>query len=402
MIKGKIIQKKGKYYNLTELGIRALHLIESYESDKLGEWDESYEKELDKERIDPSLVKPKLFLKKIELRKVERPKGLPPAIRTIPLVIGNSSEGMENNDFLFLPEPIDDELNPKLWIKSYINPLNNLLRVEKTKKWLEDRMLKLAYGTRGIRDYCILDSSLAVPPLKSMFNALSTSLKVRGKAGFFAKTGMGKSRLILYFSHWWLREYKTNILLIDNPKDLTEFDWEKLYNILSENISYESVTPRWMLIIEDLHLTPFQNLEYIRKIVSNSSPETWTSLIAFTEIPSKKILDKKALEIINSIKNETIPPNITNEINLNEIWIKWRPYFHEWIQWVALDVLFNQVPLKNQKWKDFDLDKYSSPWSFVVSLGFLGSSLENLQSSLTDNLFPLILYVLIATIFILR
>jgi hypothetical protein len=113
-------------------------------------------------------------------------------------------------------------------------------------------------------------------------------------------------------------------------------------------------------------------------------------------------LDSKIDNNIGLIKENVIPLEISSKVNLDEVWLDWRLYFHEWVQWVALDILIQQVPWKNQSWKDHDIDKYSSPWSFVVSLGFLKSALENLQSSVTDNIFPLTLYSLLAMVYILK
>ncbi|MHA2103333.1 MAG: DUF7347 domain-containing protein [Candidatus Hodarchaeales archaeon] len=400
LINGNIIEKKNKNYNLTEFGLRALHFIETYESGKLIEWDE--DEDIDIKELEVSTIKKEIIEPDLEISRLSRPKGLPPAVRTIPLITGENIEKIGENFTLPLPEPIEDEMNSKTWIKQFIKPYKDLFTNAESNNWLQSRMLKLAYGTRGIRDYCILDSSLAVPPMKSFFDILSHTLESRGKAGFFAKTGMGKSRLILYLAHWWLKKNKTQVLLIDNPRDLIGSEWEKLISILSDNLSEGRGTPSWLLIIEDVHLTPHENFEFIRKIVSNSNPETWVTLIAFTEIPSKKVLDSKIDQTISLIKEDVIPLEISSKVNLDEVWLDWRLYFHEWVQWVALDILIQQIPWKDQNWKNFDLDKYSSPWSFVVSLGFLKSALENLQSSVTDNIFPLTLYSLLAMVYILK
>ncbi|OLS22375.1 MAG: hypothetical protein HeimC3_31170 [Candidatus Heimdallarchaeota archaeon LC_3] len=397
LLEGNVIEKQHKSYNLTEFGFRALSFIEAFESGKSVE-EEPFTDDLDEvEQIEEMLdAKHVITIEQI------RPKGLPPAVRTIPFLIGDTSINLNQKISLSLPPPVELDLTPKKWIKDYIQPIKKLFKHKDTQKWLESRMLKLAYGTRGLRDYCILDSSLAVPPLKSLFEPLSQILITRGKAGLFAKTGMGKSRLILYLTHWWLTNHGSQVLLIDNPKDLTTQEWEQTYGVLSDNISADSGKSGWLLIIEDVHLTPKENLEMIRKFVSNSGPATWSILIAFTEIDEDKFIAKENLSIISSIKKDVIPLEMSHNFNLSNSWLEWRPFFHEWIQWVALDILLDYVPWKNQNWNKIVIDRFNSPWSFVVSLGFLKTALENLQSSITDNTFPITLYSLLSILFILR
>ncbi|MFW9930322.1 MAG: hypothetical protein ACFFD1_13080 [Candidatus Thorarchaeota archaeon] len=405
LIKGNIVERNefDRKYNLTEFGLKNLSFIEAYQSGQLFSNEETLEEEAYEEekkvgKIEHLEQTTSVFIPKIPTE--ERSKNLPPGVRTIPFMMGKHANSVEDS-MLSIPKPIKTNISPKKWINEFISPLKPIIDNKKSILWLEERMLKLAYGTRGLHDFSLMDSSFSVPPLESFFNTITNDLISRGKSGLFAKTGMGKSRLLLYLANWWMSNYDSSVLLIDNPKNLDIHEWEKLHSILSESASSETEN-KWLLIIDDVHLTDQNCLEYLRRIISNSGQDTWSSLIAYTEIQERKYQNKKFEETIEEIKREILPVETIKYLDLSEIWPSWRPYFHEWIQWVGLDVLNDYIPWKSQNWNEISLQSYSSPWSFVVSLGFLKSALDSLQRRLTDNIFPLTLYSLLAILFILR
>ena len=109
---------------------------------------------------------------------------------------------MDENYNFSLPEPIDLALSPVDWINQFRNQFNEIISDQRGKNWLENRCLKLVYGTRGLSDFGLMDATFAVPPLASTHLHLKDLLQTRGKAGLFAPTGMGKSRIMLYIAHF--------------------------------------------------------------------------------------------------------------------------------------------------------------------------------------------------------
>ncbi|MHA2365724.1 MAG: DUF7347 domain-containing protein [Candidatus Hodarchaeales archaeon] len=408
LIKTNIILKKDKSYQLTVFGLKALHFIEAFESDEF-----TVNESFDIEKLDHEDVhvahKEIIRLDQIEksIFLPERPIGLPPSVRSFNLFVGKNASLMEKKYYLPLPNPLELNENPRSWIKKFIKPLNQLIEDKNAVKWLEDRFLKLAFGTRGLQDYGLMDASLAVPPLKTTINPLKDTLKNRGKAGLFATTGMGKSRILLYLASWWIRTFETQVVFIENPKDMSEKDWDVLLDILSRNISGSRDNPRWLVIVEDVHLIELKKMDLLKRVIAGAGTQSWSILIAFTETTHNwgslsPLNGQEPVSSIQILKNEFQPLEISHYLNLSLLWSEWRPFFHEWIQWVALDVLVDVIPWEKRSWKKLDIKSYKSPWAFVVSLGFLKNALTNLQETITDNIFPLVLYSTIAQFYILR
>ncbi|MFW9855636.1 MAG: hypothetical protein ACFFFG_11275 [Candidatus Thorarchaeota archaeon] len=401
LVEAKLIIKHESNYELTEFGLNTLRFIEAYESDQ-----KDYFLPEDEERSfedNSSVLKPT----KYPLAIYTRPEGLPPSVRTFPLYYGKNSEFMTDNYVLSLPNPISLAQHPKDWIKTFISEFNPITKDERSREWLEERLLKLAYGTRGLQDFGLMDASITVPPLESVFSALLHTLLPRGKGGLFATTGMGKSRILLYFASWWARSYRTPVLFVENPSDMKKNEWESLYEILKENIPQIGTESSWLVIIEDLHLASLKTLNYIKKLIADAGSQSWSILIAFTNslFPSSTQITSEGREYKSSVeylKKELQPLDISLNLDLNSVWNDWKPYFSEWIKWVALDVLVDLIPwFKKPEELDSEI-KYTSPWSMVVSLGFLRSALTNFQKSAVKDFFPLLLYTLISYLYIIR
>ena len=400
LVESNLIQKKASYYELTEFGITTLKFIEAYEMDQIDYIQLSGAGSVvgSEVRITSGLLSEPISLPK-------RPDELPPSIRSFNFFVGKNTPMMEENIFLPLPEPIEQSISPREWIKQFIKPLDALLGEDYSRKWLEDRLLKLAYGTRGLQDFCLMDASLSVPPLKSLIQPMQEVLKTRGKAGLFATTGMGKSRLLLYIASWWVRLFQTPVLFIENPKDMGEVEWDSLFSILLSNMSKERETPRWLVIIEDVHLVPFEILEKIQKLVTDAGTQSWSVLIAFTQSviqssPQSAPGKQEFLALVEKLQLELQPFEVALQFDLNSIWDDWRPYFSEWVKWVGLGVLVTIIPWTNRPSEPYKT--FESPWAMVVSLGFLKVALANLQKSVIDNTFPLVLYSLISLLYSLR
>ncbi|MHA2364184.1 MAG: winged helix-turn-helix domain-containing protein [Candidatus Hodarchaeales archaeon] len=400
-----IVEKYEKNYQLSEIGINILQFLEAFEISPMGlsavltEEDDHEEELIQTEEKDP------FFGEEPSLQVLPRPDNLPPAIRTFDLFIGKNTDYMikQYSDFS-LPKPLDANISPTKWIKQFIKPINKLKKDPPAFAWIEERYLKLAYGTRGLQDYAIMDAILAVPPLQSMIVPIQKALMERGKAGLFATTGMGKSRIILYLAHWWIKNHQSQVLFIDNPLDLFDWEWKVLNEILAKH-SQKKTSP-WLIIIEDTHLAPLDTLEIIKKLVARAGPHSWSIMISFTEktqiTSDRSIITRGVIPTtVQSLKNELQPLEITQYLNLTTKWPEWRPYFHEWVQWVALDVLFEKLPWDTRSWKNINFDDYQSPWAFVVALGFLKQALSNIQISATSN-FPLIMYALLAHLYLIR
>lgn len=252
-----------------------------------------------------------------------------------------------------------------------------------------------------------MDVCLAVPPLKDIIIPLQTALMYNGKAGLFATTGMGKSRILLYLARWWMDTFKTKVIFIQNPQELLLAEWDALYEILTINASKKQNESPWLLIIEDLHLVSLETLEKIKRLILNSSNQSWSILIAFTEVLAIELsqpafLKNSKINTIQFLKNELQPLEISHYLNLSLTWSTWRTYFYEWIQWVGLDILINKINWDSSHWKTISHNVYLSPWSFIVSLGFFKTTLRNLVLSTTDNIFSLLLYSFLAQLYILR
>lgn len=398
LVDSELVRKRTNFYELTEFGLTTLKFVEAYESDQeyyYSTFEGKTAFEMDISEKIPSIALP------------NRPKDLPPSIRTFNLFIGKNATTMRERYFLTLPEPIDQSLHPQEWIANFISDIDNLLEAEKAKDWVKDRLLKLVFGTRGLQDFCLMDASLSVPPPSSLFNNLTDLLLNRGKAGLFATTGMGKSRILLYLASWWSRTFQTPVLFIDNPREMQEAEWQILHKILVSNVSQHRDDPRWLIIIEDLHLVSVQTLTFIKKLVSDAGTQSWSVLIAFTNsvthqhtplIPS----GHEFILSIEHLRKELQPLEISDYLDLNLIWSEWRNYFSEWIKWVALDILINLVPWKEIVYESQSLKKFESPWALVVSIGFLKATLSNLQKTSKDTIFPSLLYGLLSFLYIIR
>ena len=413
-----IIDKSEKIYSVSNLGIKLLSLIQNFEyleqegfvedisQSKQNINASSYinadddELESTQEIFDPSLEN--LHLKDANLPLIKRTDDLPLLISVFEYFEGKNYEYMEEHYTLFFPDPISLDLTPQDWIKRFSKNFYPLLKHEKSRQWLEDRLLKLGYGTRGLQDYGLMDASISVPPLINLFETIKELLTTRGKAGLYAKTGMGKSRIALYIASFWMRSFKTPILYLQNPNFITDETIQNLQKVLQSNIKGERTAPKWLVIIEDAHLGNKQQVENIIKLIAGASSKTYAIFVSFTEIPlitDASQTTKFVNEQIDSLKNELIPMEYQSSLNLNQHWKKLRPYFKEWLKWVAADVLIDYLPETN--FRD-NLDIFQSPWSFVVSLGFLKNSLKNLESASSNNNFPVILYYSIAEIYIMR
>ena len=400
MVDEGIIVKIDKSYSLSELGMKLLSLIyqlENIDSSKLQVFPSIEKTEME------TIPSVKTSLKK-DLPIIKKLDGIPPLVSVFEYFEGKHYEYMEEKYFIELPDPISIAKTPIEWIIDFVKNIKFLLDNEKAKEWVIDRYLKLGYGTRGLQDYGLMDASLSVPPLDSFFNSLIELLTLRGKAGLYAKTGMGKSRMELYVASYWIRKYKTPIFYIQNPHYLQVKDYEKLHDVLSRTGGGGTRgSPKYLVIFEDAHLTDNDQLNALIKIISGASNKTYSVLVSFTDM---QILNNEFrsetlnFDRIEQLRKELIPEEYTGILDLNKHWDSLRPYFQEWIKWVAADILFDFLPKVEIK-KD-NLTKYSSPWSFVVSLGFLKGALGQLEKSSTINSFPLVLYHFLALMYIMR
>lgn len=399
MVDEGIIVKNDKWYLLSELGTKLLSVLYQFEN-----IDSS------NPHVFPSIEKIETKTKtKVELSSkkdlpiIRRIDGIPPLVSVFEYFEGKHYEYMEENYFLELPDPVSITQSPIDWILDFVKNINSLQGNNNAKEWIIDRYLKLGYGTRGLQDYGLMDASLSVPPLDSFFNSLIELLTLRGKAGLYATTGMGKSRMELYTASYWIRKYKTPIFYIQNPHYLQVKDYEKLHEVLLASGGGSRSSAKYLVIIEDAHLTDIDQLNALIKIISGASNKTYTVLVSFTDM---QVLnddfrsETPNYDRIDQLRRELIPEEYIETLDLQKHWAILRPYFQEWIKWVAADILFDYLPKLEIK-KD-NLTKYSSPWSFVVSLGFLKGALVQLEKSSSVNTFPLVLYHFLALMYIMR
>ncbi|MHA1978212.1 MAG: winged helix-turn-helix domain-containing protein [Candidatus Hodarchaeales archaeon] len=395
-----LIEKQNTLYELTEFGLNTLKFIEAYESDFT-----DYTK---KEPASNFSTSTKSLTYSDGLVVPERPEDLPPPVRTFELFTGKNSEFMNSNFTLPLPESIDSDIHPQKWINTFRENYSDLLSNNQAREWLEDRLLKLAYGTRGLQDFCLMDASVAVPPLKSMTTIIQEALLRRGKVGLFGFTGMGKSRILLYLASWWVRSFQKPVLFIQNPREMRKEEWTILSDILASNTPMTSEDSRWLLIIEDVHLVSQATLERIKKLIVDAGIQSWSIIIAYTVTSlhqTPQLLSQEKREFISSVEwlqMELQPLDISLNLDLNDIWPEWRRYFSEWIKWVALDGLVDLIPWTKRTYEPTATQSFESPWAMVVSLGFLRVALRNLEKTVTDNLLPVVLYGLISLLYILR
>ncbi|MHA2224600.1 MAG: DUF7347 domain-containing protein [Candidatus Hodarchaeales archaeon] len=402
LVDSELIKKIDKNYELTDFGLVTLNFIEAYESDQTNYILErpEVETEIDPNELSVSTLKTEL------ITLPSRPDGLPPSIRMLNLFRGKEAAYMNEHFSLPLPQPIDQSLHPQTWILQFNKDLNNLSTNIQARKWLEDRLLKLAYGTRGLQDFGLMDASISVPPLGSIISRLQESLLTRGKTGLFAATGMGKSRIMLYLASWWVRKFQAPVLFIEKPQEMTDIEWDTLYQVLLANYS-QIEAPRWLIIIEDVHLVSLDTLERIKKLITDAGTQSWSVLIAFTKsaihrTPQVAIDNREFITSIEYLRIELQPLDMSLDLDLSTTWTEWRPYFVQWVKWVALDILVDLIPWANRSYEPKLMKSYESPWGMVVSLGFLKVALTNLKNSVIDNIFPLVLYALLSQLYILR
>ena len=394
-----ILIKNDNYYSISDIGSKLLSLINKFE-------DESSLSEVrnsDRTKILKPSYTSKIKDTKEDLVVIKRPADLTTLASVFEYFEGKNYECMEEKCFLSLPVCISLDKSPKNWIKDFSKQLLPLMEEEKSKDWLIDRYLKLGYGTRGLQDYGLMDASVSVPPLDSFFNIIIELLVTRGKAGIYGQTGMGKSRLALYIASYWSRVRKTPIIYIQNPHYLRESDHHNLQEVINKNIVHDRNAPKWLIIIEDAHLVDENQLYLLKKLITGASHRTYSIFVSFTKIDVLKDPNKSENPHIMQIEqlfSELIPNEWLEELDLQNQWKLMRPYFYEWIKWVAVDILFDYLP-------SFDINEeenavYKSPWSFVVSLGFLKSSLKHLKDSMVTDRFPLILYYTLAQLYVMR
>jgi DNA-binding HxlR family transcriptional regulator len=408
LIDFEIVSKEDKSYFLTELGFKLLALIQNFQDINSSEPNQANNHKMSEvisEDFSESDKNEEINSKNNELPIIKRPDLLPAIVSVFEYFEGKNYDFMEKNYSLYLPEPISTEINPRIWIQNFSKSIFPLLNKEKSKEWLIDRYLKLGYGTRGLQDFGLMDASISVPPLSILFGTLIELLQMRGKAGLYGKTGMGKSRIALYIASYWIRRFKTHILYMQNPNYLSENDFQKLEGFLVEKNVTNRNDPRILVIIEDAHLINARQLENLKKIIAGANNKTYSIFVSFTDIQvindTNKILNSNT-RLIEDLKQELIPLEYAEILDLNNHWQTLRPYFREWLQWVATDILFDILPSIPKKEDHENTEKYYSPWSFVVSLGFLENSLKELQKLSTSNNLPLILYYSLAQIYIMR
>ena len=397
-----IIHKEDKIYSLSELGLKLLTIIQNFALEEEGEFKTNINTYDDTKEEISVVIKDIDISRKSDFPVIKRPDNLPLIVSVFEYYEGKNFDFMEENFTLLLPDPISNDIKPKDWISNFSKSLYPLLNQEKSKEWLIDRYLKLGYGTRGLQDYGLMDASTSVPPHITVFEKLSELLTMRGKAGLFAKTGMGKSRTALYMASYWSRKFKTPILFIQNPNLLNEADITKLESVLREKGAKSRNDPKLLLIIEDAHLAEDSQLEFLKKIIAEANNKTYSVFVSFTDIQtlveSSKMLNSN-YDQIEYLKKELIPFEYAEILDLEHQWDLLKPYFLEWLKWVAADVLFDLLP-KSPIREETDI--FHSPWSFVVSLGFLQNTLKELQSNNMDNNLSLILYYSLAQIYIMR
>lgn len=401
MLDEGILVKQEKSYAASEQGLKLLSLM--YQFEKVG-LTESKPDENDYATTD--ITKNEKDNEEIKNEKefiIQKLDGLPPLVYVFEYFEGKNYEYMEESHFLSLPDPISLEIKPRTWIKKYTDLLSPLVNDNLANVWLIDRFLKLGYGTRGLQDFGLMDASISVPPLESLFTTIIELLTTRGKIGLYAKTGMGKSRIALYTSSYWLRTYQVPVYYIQHPYYLQEGDFDKLQKLLLTDIHSDRKSSKYLVIIEDAHLIDEKRLIELKKFISGASNKTYAVFITFTEIEIVKDPNKSEqanIEKIEQLKQELIPDEYIEELDLTNHWNSLRPYFNEWIKWLAVDILFDILP--NFEFSKEKLEEYDSPWSFVASLGFLKGALKKLQSTASHNVFSLVLYYSLAQLYIMR
>ena len=401
MLDEGILIKKGKSYSVSEQGLKLLSLM--YQFDHL-----ETPTEIEDIRIPESIVETTkesgTTEKKNFLPIIKKIDELPPLVSVFEYFEGKNYEYMEENYKLELPDPISESIRPKKWIEKFTKQLEQLLSDDTSKEWLIDRFLKLGYGTRGLQDFGLMDASISVPPTESLFKTILDVITTRGKVGLYGKTGMGKSRIGLYLASYWIRTYKTPVFYIQYPYYLQESDFDKLQKFLLRKAGNDRKAPQYLVIIEDAHLLEEASIESVKKFISGASNKTYVIFASFTEIEVMNDTyktEKTDIDEIDQLKLELIQNEYFEQLNLSYHWRKVRPYFSEWIRWVAVDVLFDLIPFYDKENKKV-LHQFNSPWSFVVSLGFLKGAIKKLENSASINSFPLALYYCLAQIYIMR
>lgn len=308
-----------------------------------------------------------------------------------------------------LPLPIKKDENPKSWVEGFAESMEKFSKTKVLREWLHERCLKLSYGTRGLQDYGLVDALLAVPPLEQLFNSLRDCLLERGKTGLFARSGMGKSRCLLYTAHWWNKKFNSPIYFIEEPQFLTQNDWAELEGFLRNYQETTGKKSRILLIIEDFHLVPAKMLPTINKIISGAFPTSWSVILAYTEKSVAFDTDKTQKQaedyfaMIQNIRKSLQPVEMSEILDFVKAWKISRTYFYEWIRWVAVNALGCPVPWERWSWeKKRILAQYDSPWAFVIAMGYLDSAINQLQKESEENIFPSLLYSLISQLYLIN
>ncbi|TFF87807.1 MAG: DUF4062 domain-containing protein, partial [Promethearchaeota archaeon] len=295
-----------------------------------------------------------------------------------------------------LPNPIESSSNPSTWIKSFKSQFTSILKPTQYKEELESRFLKLACGTRGLHQYDLKDSLLAVPPLDSVIEPIQQELiEKTGKFGVFAKPGMGKSRTLLYLAHWWIEmSPEAMAILISEPFRLLDNHWNVLEEILI------SSSNKILLIFDDVHNIIGE--KRLQNLIVDAGPNSYSLVIGFTEQISLKFKEQSRW-----LKDNILPLNYNDFPTLNDTWSEWRTYFFEWMHWMAKFVLdSDSLQTWKQKFnrrnKEQILSKYQSPFSVVITLGYLKQKLEGFLKEYKYSVIKRLLYPIIAFLFILK
>ncbi len=335
------------------------------------------------------------------LKRGDHGQSIPLGINTFDLKVLEEKKRLS----LSLPPPINSKERPEEWFKIFQKQFLPLLEDPKNKDWFSNRIMKLAYGSRGLERFDLLDAILAVPPLDLIIKPIQQELvEMNGKAGLFAKTGMGKSRTLLYLSHWWIVKFpNSRVFFIDTPQILLDIDWNWLKQNL-ERIRSLNSSENTLIIIDDIH-SVIDN-KYVQNLIKGAGLNSYTLLVAYTEEEKTKFdkdhtLDKK----YKSLKENLSLSGYNDLSSLTNSWSEWSLFFYEWISWVAKIILdeesLNSWRIKfEEESKEYILNRYNSPWSIVISLGFLKRALNEFLQDYKDSIIERLLYGLIAFLYL--
>ncbi|MFX1514225.1 MAG: leucine-rich repeat domain-containing protein, partial [Promethearchaeota archaeon] len=275
--------------------------------------------------------------------------------------------------------------NPQEWIQEWQKKWSSILTTEESQQWLQNRLDYFFRGARGLFNSGLSDVLLAVPPLDSIIDPYWQCLQKERRSALFAKSGTGKTRVLLYLAAIWKRTYyQGEILVCSQPSDLHDEHWNKLHSLLSMRLQNTNIDPL-LLIIDDTHHQAEEIHARVHELIDQCASYNIWLLGGYTSSSTSSETEENQYKEIwfPSSYRETLP-------SFDQEWKTWKVYFKVWIEWIT-DIL-------NWEKKQLNWETINTPWEISLVFGDMVSQIIDYRE---NNPIKSTIYWLLAALFLL-